>query len=132
MADVKFLNPNTMPKHGQYSHIARAAATDFVFLAGQVANGLDGTIVSLDFGAQCAQVFANICAGLDSQGAAWRNIVQFTTYLVDCTDIPKLREYRAREFPKFFPDGKYPPNTLLIVSGLAHKDYRLEVQVVAG
>ncbi|MBI2803156.1 MAG: RidA family protein [Gammaproteobacteria bacterium] len=131
MADVHYLNPGNLPKPGQYSHIARTAATELLFIAGQVANGLDGAIVSREFDAQCAQVFANIAAALASQGAAWRDIVQFTTYLIDSADIAKLREFRTREFPQLFPEGNYPPNTLLIVSALAHPDYRLEVQVVA-
>ncbi len=30
-----------------------------------------------------------------------------------------------------FPDKAYPPNALLIVTGLADPDYRVEVQAIA-
>jgi enamine deaminase RidA (YjgF/YER057c/UK114 family) len=58
-------------------------------------------------------------------------VVQFTTYLVDTRDIPKFFEFRLREFPKMFPDGVYPPNTLLIVSRLVEEPFLVEVQTVA-
>ena len=60
----------------------------------------------------------NIEAALHSANAAWRNVVQFTTYLVHSQDIPKFMAFRIREFPRLFPDGKYPPNTLLMVDRL--------------
>jgi Endoribonuclease L-PSP len=68
-----------------------------------------------DFDIQTAQVFRNIEAALKSAGASWANVAQFTTYLVHSQDIPKFMAFRLREFPKMFPDGKYPPNTLLMV-----------------
>jgi len=37
MADVKFLNPDTLGKPlGQYSHLTRVKASEFIFIAGQV------------------------------------------------------------------------------------------------
>jgi len=46
--------------------------------------------------------------------------VQFTTYLVHSQDIPKFMAWRLREFPKLFPNGAYPPNTLLVIDRLVH------------
>jgi hypothetical protein len=39
--------------------------------------------------------------------------------------------FRLREFPKMFPNGKYPPNTLLIVDRLVKEAFLGEVQTVA-
>ena len=39
--------------------------------------------------------------------------------------------FRKREFPKLFPDGKYPPNTLLIIDRLVGEQYLIEVQTIA-
>ena len=39
--------------------------------------------------------------------------------------------YRLREFPKMFPDGVYPPNTLLIVQRLVEEPFVVEVQTIA-
>ena len=57
-------------------------------------------------------------AVLKSAGAGWGNVVQFTTYLVHSQDIPRFMAWRLREFPRLFPDGKYPPNTLLVIDRL--------------
>jgi len=91
-----------------------------------------GTIIGDDdFDAQCTQIFANIATALEACGATWKNVVQFTTYLVDTRDIPKFFAYRLREFPKIFPDGVYPPNTLLLVSRLVEEPFKIEVQTIA-
>ena len=124
MADIKILNPDALGKPlGQYSHLTRVKASEFVFIAGQV--GVD------DFDAQCVQTFANIEAVLKSVGAGWGNIVQFTTYLVHSQDIPKFMKYRLREFPKMFRNGAYPPNTLLMIDRLVQEALLVEVQAVA-
>lgn len=133
MADIQFLNPDALAKPlGQYSHITRVKAAEYLFIAGQIATDASGTPVGEnDFEAQCAQVFANIGAALQSQGAGWKNVVQFTTYIVHSQDIARLRKYRSREYPKMFPDGNYPPNTLLVVDRLAQESFLIEVQAVA-
>ena len=83
------------------------------------------------FAGETMQVFRNLGAALKSAGAGYGNIVQFTTYLVDSRDIPKLRKFRQRNYPRFFPDGKYPPNTLLIVDRLVSEEMLLEISAVA-
>src|SRR5262249_47486948 len=115
---------------GQYSQIARVRASEFIFIAGQVATDAAGAVGD-DFDAQCRQVFTNIKAALDSVGAGWNNVVQFTTYLVDAQDIAKFMAYRGREFPGMFHDGAYPPNTLLIVDRLVQEPFLIEVQTIA-
>src|SRR5262252_8815966 len=133
-ADVKMINPDSMGKPlGQYSQIARVkGGGELLFIAGQLATDKAGNLVGADnFDAQCAQVYANIEAALKSMGGGWKNVVQFTTYLVHSQDVPKLRAFRQREFGKFFPDGAYPPNTLLIIDRLVNESYIIEVQTVA-
>ena len=133
-ADIKMINPDTMGKPlGQYSQIARVkGAGELLFIAGQLATDKAGNLVGAgDFDAQCAQVYANVKAALEAAGAGWKNVVQFTTYLVHSQDIAKLRAFRQREFSGFFPDGAYPPNTLLVIDRLASEPYLLEVQTVA-
>ena len=129
---IKVSNPTTMPKPaGAYSHVTRVSAGDLLFIAGQVAYDANGKLAGPDLEAQAAQVFANIRAALQSEGGDFRNIVQLTTYLVDSRDIAKLRVWRDRMYPQFFPDGKYPPNTLLVIDRLASEDMRLEIAVIA-
>jgi len=133
MPDIKILNPDVLGRPlGQYSQIARVKASEFLFIAGQVASDREGKVVGADdFDAQCEQTFANIEAALKSQGASWANVVQFTTYLVHSQDIPKFMKYRLRAFPRMFPNGGYPPNTLLMVDRLVHEAFLIEVQSIA-
>jgi enamine deaminase RidA (YjgF/YER057c/UK114 family) len=133
MADIKIFNPDGLAKPaGTYTHIAHAKTQDVVFIAGQVPMDASGNTVGKgDFEAQCAQVYANIHTALRAVGADWNNVVQFTSFLVRSQDAAAFRAYRGREFPKMFPGGAYPPNTLLIISRLADENYLLEVQTVA-
>jgi enamine deaminase RidA (YjgF/YER057c/UK114 family) len=133
MPQITILNPPGLGRPlGQYSHLSRARAAEFVFIAGQVAVDRGGAIVGTgDFDAQCVQTFANIEAALNAVGAGFASIVQFTTYLVHSQDIAKFAAYREREFPRLFPGGAYPPNTLLIVDRLVQEPLLLEVQAIA-
>ena len=112
--------------------MTRVRASEFLFIAGMLSADPAGNIVGeRDFDAQCVQVFANIGAALESAGAGWGNVVQFTTYMVHSQSIPEFMSFRLREFPKMFPDGKYPPNTLLLVDRLVQEPFLVEVQTVA-
>jgi enamine deaminase RidA (YjgF/YER057c/UK114 family) len=125
MADIRIYNVEALGKPlGQYSHVTRVKAAETLYIAGMLAPG-DG------FDAQCSGVFAQIEKALQSAGAGWGNVVQFTTYLVHSQDIPKFMQWRLREFPRMFPDGKYPPNTLLVIDRLVQEQYLVEVQTVA-
>ena len=133
MPDIKIFNPDGLARPaGTYTHVAHAKTQQVVFIAGQVPMDASGNTVGKgDFEAQCAQVYANIHTALRSVGADWNNVVQFTSYLVRPQDAAAFRAYRGREFPKMFPGGAYPPNTLLIISRLADEAYLLEGQTVA-
>jgi enamine deaminase RidA (YjgF/YER057c/UK114 family) len=133
MADIRFENPDALGKPlGQYSHLTRVKASEYLFIAGQVAVDKAGNVIGADdFDAQCVQAFANLEAALKSQGAGWANVVEFTTYLVHSQDIPKFMKFRLREFPKMFPNGGYPPNTLLMIDRLVGEAFLIEVKVVA-
>ena len=133
MHDIKILNPDTLGKPlGQYSQMTRVRASEFLFIAGQVATDKAGTLIGADdFDAQCGQVFSNIETALKSAGAGFANVVEFTTYLVHSQDIAKFMKFRLREFPKMFVNGAYPPNTLLIVDRLVGEAFLIEVQTVA-
>jgi enamine deaminase RidA (YjgF/YER057c/UK114 family) len=126
MADIRIVNVEALGKPlGQYSHMTRVKnATETLYIAGMLAPGDT-------FDAQCTGAFASIETALKSAGAGWGNVVQFTTYLVHSQDIPKFMAWRLREFPKMFPDGKYPPNTLLVIDRLVQEPFLVEVQTIA-
>jgi enamine deaminase RidA (YjgF/YER057c/UK114 family) len=133
MPDIQIFNPDTLGKPlGQYSQITRVKASEFLFIAGQVATNQAGQVVGAgDFDAQCVQTFANIEAALKACGATFGNVVEFTTYLTSPADIASFTKFRLREFPRLFPTGLYPPNTLLIIERLVKDEFWIEVQTVA-
>jgi enamine deaminase RidA (YjgF/YER057c/UK114 family) len=133
MSKIEIFSPSKLAKPlGQYSQISRVKASEFVFIAGQLATDADGGIIGEnDFDAQCRQVFRNIESALVSVGANWHSVVQFTTYLVHSQDIPKFMEFRKRHFPGYFKDGIFPPNTLLVIDRLVQEHFLIEVQTIA-
>ena len=125
MAEIKISNVDALGKPvGPYSHIARVKSSETLYIAGMLAPGET-------FDAQCTAVYSQIEQALKSAGAGWKNVVQFTTFLVHSQDIAKFYRWREQNYPKLFPDGKYPPNTLLIIDRLVGEQYLIEIQTVA-
>jgi enamine deaminase RidA (YjgF/YER057c/UK114 family) len=133
MADIKIFNPDGLNRpRSPYMQVARAKTQELAFIAGQVSVDASGAPVGKDdFEAQCAQVFANIHGALRSVGADWKNVVEFTSFLTRARDVSTFTAFRHREYPRMFPGGAYPPNTLLVITRLAQEFCLLEVQTIA-
>jgi enamine deaminase RidA (YjgF/YER057c/UK114 family) len=130
---VTYVNPpNAPPPQGMYSHVARMAPGELAFIAGQVAIDAKGTPVGVgDFAAQVPAVLANLGTVLKDLGADFECVVQFTTYLTKAEHIPVWMSTRSELFPKLFPGGKYPPNTLLVIDRLVKPEFLLEIEAIA-
>ena len=130
---IDYINPpGAGPAQGLYSHVARVPAGTLLFIAGQLAVGSEGEIVGKrDFERQFRQVFENLGTVLSGMGIGWGDVAKFTTYLVHSQDIETFMRARAALFPKLFPDGRHPPNTLLVVDRLVKEDFLLEVETIA-
>jgi enamine deaminase RidA (YjgF/YER057c/UK114 family) len=125
MAEIRIHNVDALGKPvGPYSHVARAKGGETLYIAGMLAPGES-------FEAQCAAAFGQVEQALKSCGGGWKNVVQFTTYLVHSQDIAKFYRWREQNYPKMFADGKYPPNTLLVIDRLVQEQFLLEIQTVA-
>lgn len=127
------INASTAPQPiGAYSQAVRVKAGELLYIAGQVALDASGELVGRgDAAAQARQVFYNIGQILDRSGATFRNVVEFTTYLVGRDSIQSFISARTELFPTLFPDGDYPPNTLLIINGLVREEFLVEIKAVA-
>jgi enamine deaminase RidA (YjgF/YER057c/UK114 family) len=130
---VTYLNPpSSTPPAGMYSHVARTAPGELAFIAGQVAVDRSGTSIGVgDVAAQTNQVFANIGDILKDLGSDFEQVVQLTTYLTGADSIPAFMSARSALFPKLFPGGKYPPNTLLVIDRLVKPEFLIEVAAIA-
>ena len=84
-----------------------------------------------DMAAQARQVFANLGGILESVDATFSNVVEFTTYVVGRDSVQTYIAGRTEVYPEIFPNEDYPPNTLLVVDGLARDEFLLEIKAVA-
>ncbi len=129
----RIINSSDAPQPlGAYSQGLRVKAGELVYVAGQVALDSSGNLVGAgDVAMQTHQVFHNLSQVLSRSGANLRNVVEFTTYLVGRDSIQPFLNARAALFPSLFPDGDYPPNTLLVVNGLVREEFLVEIKAVA-
>ena len=98
-----------------------------LFIAGQTASDKEGNVVGAgDIEAQAHQVFKNIQAVLKEAGGSFENLVMTTTYITDRKYREGLNKVR-REYYKKAP----PTSTLVVVKGLANKDYLVEIEAIA-
>jgi enamine deaminase RidA (YjgF/YER057c/UK114 family) len=108
-----------------YRHLARVG--DTLYVAGQIAKALDGSVVGVgDAHAQTRQVFANLAAVLASQGAGLGDVVKSTVFLTDARHIPAFREVRGSILGEDLPSS-----TLVIVDGLALPELLIEIEAIA-
>jgi enamine deaminase RidA (YjgF/YER057c/UK114 family) len=130
---VTYLNPPGLaPAQGLYSHVGVIHGGVTHMIAGQLAVGDNGEVDGVgDFAVQFKRVFGNLAATLKAIGGDCTSIVKMNTYLVHSQDIPLFMKLRAELFPVLFPDGVYPPNTLLIVDRLVKEEFLLEVEATA-
>jgi len=125
---LKTIQPKTLnDPRPRYSQGILADGGKLLFVAGQTASDKDGNVVGKgDIKAQTRQVFANLKAVLEEAGGSLDNLVMTTTYIVD-------RKYREgyNEVRQGIYKGDPPTSTLVIVSGLAHPDYLIEIAGIA-
>jgi enamine deaminase RidA (YjgF/YER057c/UK114 family) len=129
---VSYLNPpNAPPVAGMYSHVAIAEAGRLAFIAGQVAIDAKGEMVGAnDLAAQVPVVFDNIGRIVKDLGAGFSDVVEFTSYIVGPDSREPWFKARSEVYARLFPGKAYPPNTLLIISGLVRPELLVEVSAI--
>jgi enamine deaminase RidA (YjgF/YER057c/UK114 family) len=124
----KIIQPKTLnDPRPRYSQGILTEGGKLLFVAGQTASDQNGNVVGKgDIKAQTTQVFANLKAVLEEAGGTLDDLVMTTTYITD-------REYREgyNEVRRGLYKKDPPTSTLVIVKGLAHPDYLIEIAGVA-
>jgi 2-iminobutanoate/2-iminopropanoate deaminase len=120
------------PTLGMYSHAMVAPGGEIVVVAGQVGMDRKGRLAGPgDVVAQTKQAFENIRAVLEAAGTTMRQVARFQTFLTHAADIEGFMQARREVFPRYFPDGVYPPNTILVVSRLVQPELLVEIEAMA-
>jgi reactive intermediate/imine deaminase len=124
----RYINPDTLAKPTGYSHVVETTGNRTIYIAGQLALDLQGSIVGIDdMEAQAEQVFQNLQAALAAVGADFNDVVKLTYFLVDISQIQTVRDVRDR----YFDPDKLPASTAVEVKQLFRKEFLLEVEAVA-
>jgi len=111
----------------RYSQGILAEGGKLLFVAGQTASDKDGNVVGKgDIEAQTAQVFKNLAAVLEEAGGSLDNLVMTTTYITDRKYREGYNRVRMQQYKK-----NSPTSTLVIITGLAHPDYLIEINGIA-
>lgn len=123
----RFLTPKSIkPPFARYSHGVEApAGKRLVFCAGQVAITPDDQVPE-DTEAQAELCFQNIAAVLGEAGLGLRDIVRINAYVTDRAHLRPYMNVRDRLF-----SDPAPASTLMIVSGFARPEFKVEVEVIA-
>ena len=116
---------------GMYSHGMVAPGGEILVVAGQVGMGQGGEVAGGDVVAQTKQALDNVRTVVEAAGCSMRDIVRLQTFLTHAEDIPGFMKARSEVFPGYFPDGVYPPNTLLIISSLVKPELLVEIEAMA-
>ena len=117
---------------GLYTH-AFSAPTDgkrLVIISGQLGIRQDGSIHE-HFEGQFRQTYGNLRAVLKAAGGDLGDLVSLRTFLSRAELLEEFRALREEHYPKMFPSGNYPPNTLLVVTQLYRPDLWLEIEGIA-
>lgn len=119
---------------GDYSPVSSAGdrAGSLVVVAGQFGTSSDGSLTG--DGTPSDQVrfaFANVGHALKAAGLGFEDVVKFQTFLVGRETIPTFMQTRREVFADIYPDGVYPPNTLLVVAGLVEERFVVEIEALA-
>lgn len=101
---------------------------EIIHFTGQVAWNEAEEIVGLgDVAAQTHQCFRNIEAVLAGVGGRLEDIVSVTTYFTDRAQLPFIQEVRNH----YFDPCHAPASTSVMVAGLGHPDFLVELAPVA-
>ena len=127
----RVFSPPQLSKPVGYSHVAEITSGKIIYISGQVAIDASGTIVGKgDYPAQLQQVFANLNTALEAAGGSFKNVVKLNYYIVNTVDRSQFFAYREVR-DKYVDTANPPAATVVIVSGLFHPDFLVEIEAVA-
>lgn len=118
----KAINTENAPEAvGPYSQAYRAG--DWIFTSGQIPLTPEGSLVEGGIERQTHQVFQNVQAILEAEGASFNDVVKVTVFLTDMTVFSTVNEIYAQYF-----NGHQPARSCIEVSQLPKKvDIKMEV-----
>ncbi|RWM29964.1 RidA family protein [Mesorhizobium sp.] len=124
---LKYLTPQSIkPPFARYSHgVEIPAGKRIVLCSGQLGISPDDAVPE-DAGAQTELCFKNIAAILSEAGLTLNDVVRINAFVTDRAHLQAYMDVRNRLF-----SDPAPASTLMIVSGFARPEFKVEVEVLA-
>ena len=114
------------PPFARYSHgILVAPGARMLFASGQLGVAPDDRVPE-DVEAQAVLCFENIGAILAAAGMRFADVVRFNAFVTDRAYFPVYGAVRSR-----YVEGDGFASTLVVVSGFARPEFKIEVEVTA-
>ncbi|GHE78582.1 hypothetical protein GCM10017786_05340 [Amycolatopsis deserti] len=129
---IRRWNPDTVAAPiGMYSHLAHVPpGHELVVISGQVGALPDGSLAA-DAESQTEAVFANLERLLAAAGAEPRHLVKLFSMVAGTEHLPGFRAVVKRTFTRWFPNGDWPAQSLIVAAALASPDILVEVEAMA-
>jgi enamine deaminase RidA (YjgF/YER057c/UK114 family) len=117
---------------GRYSHVAQVpAGHELVVVAGQVGVRPDGVLAGPDAEAQTREVLANLERVLAGAGARPADLVKVFSMVAGTDHLPGFRAAMGEAFERWFPEGDWPTQSLIVVTALAKPEIVVEIEAMA-
>lgn len=125
---LRMLNPKTIhPPFARYAHgVEVAPGTRLVFCSGQLGISLDGTIPNSAEG-QADLCFQAIGAILAESGMSFGDLIRLNAYVVSRDYLAAYLTTRDK-----YVRPPWPASTLMIVGGFSRREFKVEVEALAG
>ena len=118
--------PTVRPPFAKYSHAVEVpAGTRMLFASGQLGITMDDQVPD-DAAAQAELCFEAIAAILEAAGMGFGDLVRINAFVSDRAHLKAYMEARDR-----YVGAPPPASTLMIVSGFARPEFKVEVEVIA-
>jgi enamine deaminase RidA (YjgF/YER057c/UK114 family) len=124
---MRFLTPTGIrPPFARYSHgVEVSAGMRLVLCSGQLGVAPDETVPD-DVAAQAELCFSNIEAILAEAGLGLQDVARINAFVTDRAHMAAYMAVRDRLFAE-----PAPASTLMIVSGFARPEFKVEIEVIA-
>ncbi len=128
---INFINPDKLVKNPVFSNVAVVSGpVNMVYVGGQDAVDAQGNIVGKgDIKAQAQQILKNLEIALSAAGATFEHVIKWNVYVVQ----GQLPQPAIEVFQPILQKLAAPPLiTVVYVAALAHPDFLMEVDAIAG
>jgi len=123
-------NPETMPPALGFSHAVIAQVGRTVYLAGQTAQRVDGTVVAGTMAEQFDLAAGNVVKALEGAGARPQDLVSLQIFVTDIAEYQRLSQEIGVAYRRHFGDY-YPAMALVEVRRLFDAKATVELMAIA-